>query len=65
MDVTVKQSVNRQPIALLTDEVRDQAALMGVMNALYNRRCSVLKVEQPDAIVSADNPQSKETRQSE
>ena len=65
MEITVKESAGQKPVTILTGEVRDQAALMGVLNTLYDMRCSVLKVEQLDTILSADDPQTDEERQSE
>ena len=64
MEITVQDSEGQPPVTILTGEVRDQAALMGVLNALYNMRCAVLKVEQLDTTLSSVTP-TNETRQSE
>jgi hypothetical protein len=56
MEITVKESVNQKPITMLTGKVRDQGALMGVLNTLYDMRCTVLKVEQLDITLSTDTP---------
>ncbi len=56
MEITVQDSEGQQPVTILTGEVRDQAALMGVLNALYNMRCAVLKVEQLDTTLSSVTP---------
>ena len=65
MEITVKESANQQPVTILIGELRDQAALMGVLNALYDMRCPVLKVEQLDAGPPVDVPQADEVRPSE
>jgi hypothetical protein len=45
MAITVRQVANQQPVTTLTGEVIDQAALMGVLNALYDMGFPLLKVE--------------------
>ena len=60
MEITVQEPVDQKPVTILTGEVRDQAALMGVLNTLYDMRCTVLKIEQLDANLSTDNPQAKQ-----
>ena len=64
MEITVQDAEGQPPVTILTGEVRDQAALMGVLNALYNMRCAVLKVEQLDTTLSSVTP-TNEMRQSE
>ena len=64
MEITVQDSEGQPPVTILTGEVRDQAALMGVLNALYNMRCAVLKVEQLDTTLSSVTP-TNDMRQSE
>jgi hypothetical protein len=39
----------------LTGELRDQAALMGVLNALYDMGCPLLKVERLGALFTAED----------
>ena len=65
MEITVKESANQQPVTILSGELRDQAALLGVLNTLYDMRCPIIKVEQLDAGPLVDNPQTDEARPSE
>ena len=65
MEITVQDSEDQQPVTMLTGEVRDQAALMGVLDALYNMHCTVLKVEQLDTALSVNDSLTDETRRSE
>ncbi len=65
MEISVQESVGQKPITILTGEVRDQAALMGILNTLYDMRCAVLKVEQLDTTLLIDVPPTDETRESE
>ncbi len=55
--VTVQQAASQPPVTTLTGEVRDQAALLGVLNALYDMGCPLLKVERLGASPTADDPQ--------
>jgi hypothetical protein len=45
MVITRAFSKESQPMTILTGPLRDQAALSGVMNALYNLHLSVLSVD--------------------
>jgi hypothetical protein len=45
MSITVRQAASQQPVTTLTGEVSDQAALMGVLNTLYDMGFPLLKVE--------------------
>lgn len=45
MVITVRQAENQQPVSTLTGELRDQAALMGVLSTLYDIGCPLLEVE--------------------
>jgi len=65
MEIAVQESAGQKPVTILTGEVRDQAALMGVLNTLYDMRCTVLKVEQLDTTLLVDDSQADETRQLE
>jgi hypothetical protein len=65
MKITVQNSESQQPVTTLSGELRDQAALMGVLNALYDMQCLVLKVEQLDITLPANDPPSDERKQSE
>ena len=53
--IIVKQATSQPPVTTLTGEVRDQAALLGVLNALYDMGCPLLKVERLDAVPAAEN----------
>ncbi len=56
MVVTVKHPASQLPVTTLTGEVRDQAALLGVLNALYDQGCPLLKVERLGALPKDDPP---------
>ena len=45
MAITVRQAANQQPVTTLSGEVTDQAALLGVLNTLYDMGFPLLKVE--------------------
>jgi len=45
MAISVRHASSQQPISLLTGEVIDQAALMGVLSTLYDMGFPLLKVE--------------------
>ncbi len=55
--IIVRQPASRPPVTTLTGEVRDQAALLGVLNALYDMGCPLLKVERLDAVPAAEHTQ--------
>jgi len=42
---TEPKQIAGKPVAILTGELADQAALFGVLNALYNMRMPLLSVE--------------------
>ena len=52
MVIIVRQPPNQPPVTTLTGEVRDQAALLGVLNALYDMGCPLLKVERLDPLAT-------------
>ena len=54
MVITTRQAANQPSVTTLTGELRDQAALMGVLNALYDMGCPLLKVERRGALPTAD-----------
>lgn len=56
MAITVRHPANQQPVTTLTGELRDQTALLGVLNALYDLGCPVLKVERLDHLTTAKGP---------
>jgi hypothetical protein len=57
MVITIRQPTSQPAVTTLTDEVRDQAALLGVLNALYDMGCPLLKVERLDVVPAAPNTQ--------
>jgi hypothetical protein len=56
MTITVRQAASRQQVTTLTGEVRDQAALMGVLMALYDLGFPLLNVERLGPSPSAGDP---------
>jgi hypothetical protein len=56
MAISVKQAASQQPVTTLTGEVIDQAALMGVLNSLYDMGFPLLKVERLEPPPSAEDP---------
>lgn len=56
MTISVRQPASQKPITTLTGEVRDQAALLGVLNALYDMGCPLLKVERLGALPKDEDP---------
>jgi hypothetical protein len=55
MTVTVRHAASQQPVTTLTGEVSDQAALMGVLSALYDMGFPLLKVERLGSSPSAES----------
>ena len=55
MVITVRQPANQLPVTTLTGELRDQTALMGILNALYDMGCPLLKVERLGALPTAED----------
>jgi hypothetical protein len=45
MSITIDRSEESAPVSVLEGRLRDQAALSGVLNTLYERHFSVLSVE--------------------
>jgi hypothetical protein len=56
MTITVRHAASQQQITTLTGEVRDQAALMGVLNMLYQMGFPLLMVERLGPPPSAEDP---------
>jgi hypothetical protein len=56
MSITVRQAASRLPITTLTGEVTDQAALLGVLNTLYDMGFPLLRVERLGPPPSAEDP---------
>jgi hypothetical protein len=55
MTVTVRQAA-KQPVTTLTGELRDQAALLGVLCALYDMGFPLLRVERLTPPPSGEGP---------
>jgi hypothetical protein len=56
MAVSVARRSGQAPVTTLRGELIDQAALMGVLNAVYDRGFALLKVERLHAPASATAP---------
>ena len=56
MAISVKHATSQQPVTMLTGEVTDQAALMGVLSTLYDMGFPLLKVERLGPPRSAEDP---------
>jgi hypothetical protein len=55
MVIVTTRPASQQPITTLSGELRDQAALMGVLNTLYDMGCPLLKVERLGALPTAED----------
>ena len=55
MVITTRQPASQPSVTTLTGELRDQAALMGVLNTLYDMGCPLLKVERLGALPMAED----------
>ena len=56
MTIRVRQAASRQQVTTLTGEMRDQAALMGVLTELYDMGFPLLKVERLGPPPPAEDP---------
>jgi hypothetical protein len=56
MTITLRHAANRQQVTTLIGEVRDQAALMGVLTMLYDMGFPLLKLERLGPPSSAEGP---------
>ena len=54
MAITARQVTGQEPVTTLTGEVTDQAALLGVLNTLYDMGFPLLKVERLGSPPSAE-----------
>jgi hypothetical protein len=54
--ITVRHAASQQSVTTLTGEVSDQAALIGVLNTLYDMGFPLLKVERLGPPPSAEAP---------
>ena len=54
MTIVVQRTMNQQQVTILTCEVRDQAALRGVLDLLYDMRLPLLKVERLGLLAHAE-----------
>jgi hypothetical protein len=57
MVITARRPASQQPITTLTGEVRDQTALMGVLNTLYDMGFPLLKVERLGDLPTVEDPE--------
>ena len=48
MSLTTGKTGDHKPVSVLEGPIRDQAELVGVLNALYERHLTLLSVEQID-----------------
>jgi hypothetical protein len=48
MSLTTTKTGDHKPVSVLEGPIRDQAELVGVLNALYQRHLTLLAVEQID-----------------
>ena len=55
MVITTGQPASQPPVTTLTGELRDQTALLSVLNALYDMGCPLLNVERLDAAQAAED----------
>lgn len=56
MVITARQPASQLPVSTLTGEMRDQAALLGVLNTLFDLGLTLLNVERLSALPRADDP---------
>jgi hypothetical protein len=49
MKIKVSERMNLPPLTILSGQLTDQAELLGVLNALYNLRITLMAVERLDA----------------
>ncbi len=63
MVINKTQTADQESVMTLTGEVKDQAALLGVLNTLYDLGCPLLNVERLDALPTAEitNPTQQNT----
>ncbi len=52
--ITEQRQADRQLVTIVLGEMRDQAALMGMLNALYDAGCTLLKVERLGGLTRRD-----------
>ena len=45
MQISISRSQEREPISIITGRVKDQSALSGILNSLYEMHLLVLSVE--------------------
>ena len=55
MVITQNETADQESVMTLTGEVRDQAALLGVLNMLYDLGCPLLNVERLDDVPTAED----------
>jgi hypothetical protein len=55
MQIATTQREDQKPVTTLRGEVRDQAALMGVLNSLYQMHMTILSVDCESCSDSSDH----------
>ena len=60
MAISVKRATSQEPVTMLTGEVTDQAALMGVLSTLYDMGFPLLKVERLRPPSSSEDPSRRD-----
>jgi len=55
MQIDTASRADRKPVTTLTGTVRDQAALMGVLNSLYQLHMTILSVNHESCSESSDD----------
>jgi hypothetical protein len=56
LTITARHAADQQQVTTLTGELTDQAALLGVLNTLYDMGFPLLKVERLRSPSSAEDP---------
>jgi hypothetical protein len=55
MQIATRQREDQKPVTMLRGQVRDQAALMGVLNSLYQMHMTILSVDCESCSDSSDH----------
>jgi hypothetical protein len=59
MTITAEEPASQEPVMTLTGELRDQAALMGILNTLYDLQYPLLAVERLRGSPTAEDPKRR------
>lgn len=54
MVIATRQPKSQQPVTTLTGEIKDQTALLGVLNALYDMGFPLLQVERIGTLLASE-----------